>query len=525
MNPQNQQQIEPSINNNYDVIIIGAGLGGLTAGAKLAKEGRKVLLVEQHYVVGGCATIFKRKDFTFEVGLHELDGLHDKDPKKKVFAELGVFDHVEFIKIDEFYRFKNNRLDFTIPADSELAIAKLCQKFPHEKKGIKKFFQKIDAIYEEISRLPEKHWQRLLLIPVFPFLYPNLTLAIKQTLGSFLDSIIKDQDLKLLLCGNMHYYHTNPYTLSFLFYSFAQSSYFHGSWFIKGGSQVLSNYLASVIKEHNGEILLSHLVTKITTNKGKVIGIECESKPKKKFKQFLAQTIIANAAIPNIVNLLPEPENNLLQKQIKNCVAGCTFISIYLGFKKEISQLGNLSYSMFRFNDDIHSLDDININNTSEYEKRNFTFVDYSQIDSGLTPSGKSTGCFFLVDHLSDWEGLSLQEYKKKKESIAQIALDRLEKEIPGISGEVEHYEVATSKTIQRYTLNPQGTPYGFAAIPSQVGLFRPPNKSPIPGLYFASSWTYPGHGFTGTIIAGYLCARQVHKFLNIKIQLKGILR
>jgi phytoene dehydrogenase-like protein len=198
MNPQNQQQIEPSINNNYDVIIIGAGLGGLTAGAKLAKEGRKVLLVEQHYVVGGCATIFKRKDFTFEVGLHQLDGLHDKDPKKKIFAELGVFDHVEFIKIDEFYRFKNNRLDFTIPANAELAIAKLCQKFPHEKKGIRKFFQKINAIYEEVTRLPEKHWQRLLLIPVFPFLYPNLTLAIKQTLGSFLDSIIKDQDLKLL---------------------------------------------------------------------------------------------------------------------------------------------------------------------------------------------------------------------------------------------------------------------------------------------------------------------------------------
>lgn len=363
------------------------------------------------------------------------------------------------------------------------------------------------------------------IMPVFPFIYPNLTLAIKQTLGNFLDSIIKDQDLKLLLCGNMHYYHTNPYTLSFLFYSFAQSSYFYGSWFIKGGSQVLSNYLASVIKEHNGEILLSHLVTKIMTNKGKAIGIECESKPKKTVKQFFAQTIIANAAIPNIVNLLPAPENNLLQKQIKNCVAGCTFISIYLGFKKEISQLGNLSYSMFRFNDDIHSLDDININNTSEYEKRNFTFVDYSQIDSGLTPSGKSTGCFFLVDHLSDWEGLSLEEYKKKKESIAQIALDRLEKEIPGIRKEVEYYEVATSKTIQRYTLNPQGTPYGFAAIPSQAGLLRQPNKSPIPGLYFASAWTYPGHGFTGTIIGGYLCAKEVHKFLNIKIQLKGILR
>ncbi|MFM6221750.1 MAG: FAD-dependent oxidoreductase, partial [Dolichospermum sp.] len=57
---------------------------------------------------------------------------------------------------------------------------------------------------------------------------------------------------------------------------------------------------------------------------------------------------------------------------------------------------------------------------------------------------------------------------------------------------------------------------YDVAAIPSQVGLFRLPNKSPIPGLYFASAWTYPGHGFGGTIISGYLCARQVHKFLNI---------
>ncbi len=498
------------MNNNYDIIIIGAGLGGLTAGAKLAKEGRKVLLIEQHYIVGGCATVFKRKDFTFEVGLHELDGLDNSDLKMEIFKELGVFDHVEFIKLDEFYRFKNNRLDFEIPANTELAVTKLCQKFPHEEKGIRKFFHKINAIYEEVNRLPEKHWQRLLLIPVFPFLYPNLTWAIKQTLGNFLDAIIKDKDLKLLLCGNIYYYHTNPYTLSLLYYSVGQAAYFRGSWFIKGGSQVLSNYLASVIKEYNGEILLSHLVTKIMTKKGKVIGIECESKTKKTVKQFFAQTIIANAAIPNIVNLLPAPENNLLQKQIKNYVAGCTFISVYLGFKREISQLGNVNYSMFRFDDDINSLDDININNTAEYEKRNFAFIDYSQIDSGLAPAGKSIGCFFLVDHLSDWEGLSLKEYKKKKESIAQITLQRLEKEIPGISKEVEHYEVATSKTIQRYTLNPQGTPYGFAPIPSQVGLFRPSNKSPIPGLYFASSWTYPGHGFTGVIISGYLCAKEI---------------
>jgi len=74
---------------NYDVIIIGAGLGGLTAGAKLAKEGKKVLLLEQHDRPGGCATTFKRRGFTMEVGLHEMDGLHPKDMKGKIFHDLG----------------------------------------------------------------------------------------------------------------------------------------------------------------------------------------------------------------------------------------------------------------------------------------------------------------------------------------------------------------------------------------------------------------------------------------------------
>ena len=81
----------------YDVIIIGAGLGGLTAGAKLAREGKKVLIVEQHSKPGGCATTFKRGDFTMEVGLHEMDGPSPRDMKTRIFNELEVSGNVEFI--------------------------------------------------------------------------------------------------------------------------------------------------------------------------------------------------------------------------------------------------------------------------------------------------------------------------------------------------------------------------------------------------------------------------------------------
>ena len=128
---------------NYHTIIIGAGLGGLTAGAKLTKEGKKVLLIEQHTVPGGCATTFKRKDYTLEVGLHEMDGLHEKDMKTKIFRDLGVFDKVEFLKVPEFYRFVNDRYDIVIPHDPEKAIDTLINHFPDEKDGIKAYFHQV----------------------------------------------------------------------------------------------------------------------------------------------------------------------------------------------------------------------------------------------------------------------------------------------------------------------------------------------------------------------------------------------
>ena len=107
--------------NKYDVIIIGAGLGGLTAGSKLAKEGKKVLLIEQHDKPGGCATSFKRKDFILEAGLHEMDGLDQRDMKTRIFRDLGVSNKVVFLKVPELYRFVNNRVDMVMPHEPEQA--------------------------------------------------------------------------------------------------------------------------------------------------------------------------------------------------------------------------------------------------------------------------------------------------------------------------------------------------------------------------------------------------------------------
>ena len=187
----------------YDVIIIGAGLGGLTAGAKLAREGMKVLLLEQHSQPGGCATTFRRGVFTLEVGLHEMDGPGGRDMKNRIFSELDVTGNVEFIHVPEFYRFIRGDLAVTIPHDPQLAATRLTEMFPEEKEGIAKYFDQLLSPRKRPAGEPE----------------PDISV------GEFLDSIVGSDDLKLILLGNLGYFHDDPYSLSLAYYSVAEGSY------------------------------------------------------------------------------------------------------------------------------------------------------------------------------------------------------------------------------------------------------------------------------------------------------------
>ncbi|MCI5166295.1 MAG: NAD(P)/FAD-dependent oxidoreductase [Candidatus Electrothrix sp. GM3_4] len=499
----------------YDVIVVGGGLGGLTAGAKLAKDGRKVLLLEQHKIPGGCATTFRRKDYIMEVGLHAMDGLDEQDPKRKIFEDLGVFDHVQFIKTGEFYRIINKKLDITIPNSTQDAIKILIKKFPNESKGIKKFFKVIHAIRKEIVSLPMERWKTACLLPIFPLIYPNLFFYTFKTVGEFVDSIITNEDLKLVLLANIFYYHDDPYSMSLIYFSAAQASYFSGgTHYIKGGSQKLSDYLAKVIERNNGKIILNHVATKIITKGKKAVGVMYKDTSGKEYTSY-AKVIIANVAIPNIVSLLDEKNSLLIEKKINNILKSCSLLSVYIGFKREIKEVGSENYSIFMLHESVKKISSLKKNFQEKFSKRSFFFVDYSQIDSGLAPKGKSVGVICVADYFSDWKSLSEEEYKRKKVETAHLLFRRLEQRFPGISNAIEWYEVGTPKTIQRYTLNPEGSVYGFAQLPKQAGIFRLPNKSPIKNFYFASAWTNPGGGFTGAIVSGWFCANEVTKALG----------
>ncbi len=475
---------------NYDVIVIGAGLGGLTAGAKLAKEGKRVLLVEQHDQPGGCATTFKRKGFTMEVGLHEMDGLHAGDMKTRIFRDLGVMDAVKFLKVPEFYRFVNERYDVTISHNPEEVQETLISIFPKEESGIQAYFYQLMNIRKIMKQSADQP---------------------ETTIGEFLDSIIMDEDLKLILLGNLGYFHDDPYSLSLNYYSMAQSSYYQGGGnFIQGGSQVLSDYLMKVISDNGGTVLLNHLVQEILVEDGAAVGIRFQSQKKHEEEPELAYAgiIVANASIPQVAgSLLPESYAKLLRKEMIGLEPAASLLTVYFGFNKKLKDIGNHHYSTFIYDKSVHKPADIRLNNHADFDQRSFTFVDYSQIDSKLAPDGKAVGAVCCVDYTSDWESLDKEAYKKRKEQAAQSFINRLENLLPGFRQAVEYYEVGTARSVERYTLNPNGAVYGFAQTPFRV---KTRIMNPVKNLYFASAWTQTGGGFSGAIFSGYFCAMEV---------------
>jgi len=473
---------------NYDVIIIGAGLGGLTAGAKLAREGLKVLVIEQHNQPGGCATTFRRGAFTLEVGLHEMDGPGSRDIKNRIFSELEVNGNVGFLTVPEFYRFIRGDLEVTMPHDPQLAAARLSEMFPDEKEGIDRYFEQL--LNPKKKAAGESS--------------PDISV------GAFLDSIIRNEDLKLILLGNLGYFHDDPYSLSLAYFTVAEGSYFsNGASYIKGGSQKLSDHLAGYIRSHGGEILLNQLVTGVTVKDGRATGVTFRKRndPSQDPVVATADEIVANNSIPALADMLPPDLGAQLKDEFSGLNTGASLLTLYLGFDKPLKELGHNYYSTSVFDSSVRSQADIAANNRDDFTRRSFAFVDYGQLDSGLTRAGKGVGAVCCIDYLEDWEDLWEDEYEQKKEYVAQTIIGRLDGLIPGIKDVISYYEIGTPLTVKKYTMNPGGAVYGFAQNPGRKVL----NAFPaVENLHFASAWGKTGGGFSGAIAGGYLCAFNV---------------
>ncbi|MEI0607672.1 NAD(P)/FAD-dependent oxidoreductase [Brachyspira pulli] len=503
-------------NNKYDIVIIGSGLGGLTSGAYLAKKGKKVLVLESHNIVGGCATVYKRKNVKFEVGLHEMDmAKKSRDGKHAIFKQLGIYDRVDFVKLPQTWRIKTESTDLVIPEGYENVMNTLEKEFPEEKGGIKKYFGGLSRIMYMIRRLPyDLKFFDFFFYPITTFPMNLYHLFTQKKLGNVLDSIIKSDKLKRILNINITYYHDNPYEFTWYYHACAQGGYYNQACFIKGGSQKLSDALADIIRENGGEVRVSSEVKKINVKGNIAEGVTYFDKKTKQEVTVNADYVIANAA-PKVVydELLPKGYEDKRINKLKNSVS---LYTVYIIFKKKFKELyPNNAYSTFISTEKMLNTpfkEDAKGQRRIPVEDRNFVFVDYSTIDSGLVEEGDERSFAVLTgpSYLDEWKDLSDEEYKAKKKELAEKLIDRAEQHYPGFRDNIEYYEVATPKTIKRYIKTPEGTAYGFVQD-GYLKKSRSVRVSPtVKNLHFASVWGFPGGGFTGAIMSGYLAARNI---------------
>jgi len=242
------------IMENYDVIVVGAGNGGLTASAALAQKGLNVLLLEKHNIPGGCATSFCRGRFEFEVALHQLSGLGTPDKPGQLRTELddlGVMDDLTFVESPDLYTIRMpDGFHLSLKPDKNQIISELKGKFPSEKTAIDKFFNLIYKYAEEfisafLFRDPESSRKK----------YPNLYQYTFNNFNDVLDGFFSDPLLKTVLSAYWGYMGISPDRLSFanlamMLFQYIELKPFH----LKGGSQALSSAVLNKFLAYGGTV-------------------------------------------------------------------------------------------------------------------------------------------------------------------------------------------------------------------------------------------------------------------------------
>lgn len=491
----------------FDVVVVGAGLGGLTAAAKLSKEGAKVCVLEQHSRPGGCATSYRRKHFEVDASLHIMDGLDAYDPKDRILRDLGIRDELDFVPVPEsvFHVVRGDKT-FDMPTGLEAAIERLCTAYPRDRKQIGPVLRRMSQVRKELARFPYSPSRVMKQLPLFPFLFPNFMFAIRDSLGRFFDHRFRSEELKLALAAPLPLFHSDPYEMSAKFFSVGLAAFIEaGGVYVKGSSQQLSNRLKEAIERNGGEVRLGHRVTRLQVAGGQISGVEYKTRHGEGLVE--ARHVVANAAVPQVLSDLLEPGVDPgLQRRTASMKIGPSLIALHVGFDKPLAELGNRTYLSFDVPPSVERLLDMRTNLDAPYDQRIIGLTDYSQIDAGTAPEGTGLASMCALDDFDAWDGLGRTEYLEKKERVTEVLLQRLERLVPGARRHIVFQELGTPKTVQRYTLNTRGAFSGFVQSSRQALLrrfFRV--RSSLPNLHFAGAWQFPGGGYTCAMLGGYL--------------------
>ncbi len=476
--------------DSYDVIVIGSGMGGLTAAALLAKEGRKVLVVEQEEQPGGHARTFSHGPYTYDRALHLIMGCAESSPLgigiiDALLRHLRIRDRCEFLRVDPLLTAHFPGYRIRLPGTMEGYKQAIIKEFPSEAKDIERLTNLYADIYRELVAFPIlpgiTGWLRALVKQPRLFRYAN------ATLNTVLDAHLSDPRLKAIFASLKPYVGLTPSRVSFLLWAAMMASYLEeGAFICRGGFQNLANAVASSLAENGGELVLTRRVTRIQVKGGKARGVELDNG-----QVAAAPIVISNMdAGQTFAELVPESERpNRYVRKLKEMTLSPLVAKLYLGTDLDVSSRGvtheNALYTSW-------DLEDTSWMNMMD---RIPCFVLVPTVtDGSLAPPGKHVVIIAtFVDSSTNPESAVPPD-----SAVYKRLLEGGEAVLPGLG---RHITDEGGIAIM-------GPIYGWEAVPKQSGVFRPGHVTPIHGLYLCGHWTQPGHGIWTVVMSGIRTAR-----------------
>jgi len=489
--------IDAAVAGTYDAIVIGTGLGGLTAAAILARSGKRVLAVERHDRVGGYAHSFRRGPYLFDAAVHLVGGCEGGYLIDRLLRGLGVRDRCDFAPVDPCYQTHFPDFSLSAPTGLHQFTGAHQRAFPDDASGIQTFLEECSEIRTDTSRLlaGERPESRGTALQRFNALQNRR----KSTVADVMNTHVAGARARAALTTLWPYVGLPPQRLSFVYWASMLMSYVdEGAYYCRGTFQVLANTLADVVRESGGDVALRCQVRKIDIDASGVAGIVLDDG-----RRIAGRTVLSNADARQTVDELVGREHfparyqrgmNRLQPSLSALVA-------YLATDVPTDALPEAHESFYYTSWDHEASYAECLTGAPSW----FTLTVPTAIDPDLAPAGESLIVFTTLvpfDAAANW--------REVKKSYKQWIIDAIGAVVPGLSSHLKLIDVGTPQTMQRYTRNSAGALYGWALSPSQIGPGRPSVDPPVPGLYLAGHWTQPGGGVYGVVTSGVLAARAI---------------
>ena len=504
----------------YDYIIIGSGISGLCCATFLSKMGKKVLVLEKHYTIGGLTHTFKRKGYEWDVGLHYVGDVHQHNhPFRAIFDYITESELKWTFMGDEYDRLIFPDQIYSPKAGIENYVREMILHFPSEANAIRKYVKLIENVSDSVMRFYlAKNFSKVFRGALNNYMCdPFLKFSNISTYDA-LKTITSNEKLIAVLTAQYGDYGLPPKKSSFAVHGMVAFHYIKGGNYPIGGSSEIAKKIVNVINKNDGKVIFNANVIKVIVRNNVATGVELDSG-----EMIFADNIISSAGMQNTYNELLSMKDvgEHFYKKVKTLRYSTSALGLNIGLKESANNLNTPKSNLWIYPSYDHDKNineyftdiekDLPITYVSFPSSKDPTFNDRFKDRSTISMLGAAPYIWFEKWEETKWRRRG-SEYEDFKERFAQRYLDVLCENVPEVKGKIDYYEVSTPLSNKRFSYYQKGEIYGLEFSPDRfqgkwVGV-----HTPIKNLYLTGQDSF-ALGIAGALVSGAMTALTLHPF------------